>query len=240
MAILNSITIGKGRKSLGNVTLQTLGGVVVAKQKIMRNTSKTQKQQAQRKHFKEVMNQLRKFAGVARAAYPRVKTQSAYARWAKSFYPTAAGLSRAELGISTPVSLTLARIDAGDDFMISEGKKVFSGAAVAEAGTENEQIVFELTAGLPGAVPFSVGDTIPVEVQAWVPEISGMQTLAKQVTVGSAPGAVTEQAAVWLAGGVLYFRLIGAWSEGALQIYPVISINNERIGLPASLLALGA
>lgn len=69
MAILNSITIGKGRKSLGNVTLQTLGGVTIAKQKIMRNASNTILQAEQRATFKAVLNSLRSFAPVARLAY---------------------------------------------------------------------------------------------------------------------------------------------------------------------------
>lgn len=235
MAILNSITIGKGRKSLGNVTLQTLGGVVVAKQKIMRNTSKSQKQQAQRKHFKQVMNQLRKFAPLARAAYSRVKTQSAYARWAKSFYPAAAALTPATLLTSTPISMTEDRVDAGEDFMLSDGKKVFS--ASSQVGTSG--IDLELSSQLPGSVPFGVGDTIPVEMTYYDGEENTMQSFSDSVVVGSQPAAGEHSIDVWISGEILYTRVANVFSDGELIKYPVISINNERIGLPANLLAVG-
>lgn len=240
MAILNSITIGKGRKSLGNVTLQTLGGVVVAKQKIMHNKSKSVKQQTQRKHFKAVMNQLRKFAPLARAAYARVKTQSAYARWAKSFYPAAAALTPAQLLTANPASMAKDRIAAGEEFMIADGKKVFSAAIEAQGPEQEELIIFDLTSELPGSVPFGVGDTIPVESVCYDSAQEALVRYSAEVIVGSQPPVAANQIDVWIEEGVLKVRAKGILNAGELVQYPVFSINNERIGLPASLLAFAA
>lgn len=55
MAIIRSLVIGKGRKSLGEVTLKTVNGVTIASQKIVSNKSNTYSQQFQRSFFRNAV-----------------------------------------------------------------------------------------------------------------------------------------------------------------------------------------
>lgn len=224
MAILNSITIGKGRKSLGNVTLQTLGGVTVAKQKITKNTSNTSKQKRQRSEFSRIMNVLRKFAPLARAAYSRVKTQSAFSRFAKMLYVPASEQARADLPTADPMTLVQAIVTGGDDAIMVDGSKVFSAVTKQQNYT-----MFSLATELPGAKPFDVGDVVPVDVVACVNAKGKLTTSHFNIEVTEGTIDTSDLPVLNLTGGVLTLVLDPFAATG----YPVISINNERIGLHA-------
>lgn len=226
MAILNSITIGKGRKSLGNVTLQTLGGVVVAKQKIMRNKSNTMKQAKQRGEFKRIMNVLRKFAPLARAAYSRVKTQSAFSRFAKMLYEPASGVTPASLASKTPFELIQAIVNAGGDAPMVEGAKVFSSVDV-----HAEYSDFVLSAQFPGQVPRTVGENVPVDIQICASASGQISTTTLSLPLTDAQIVDDTTSALSIFGGVLTLRLANLLTGAD---YPIISINNERIGMRAA------
>lgn len=89
MAFTNSITIGKGTKSIGNVTLANVGGRIVAKQKITSNSSNTAKQASQRAKFKLAMSYLRQMAYFSRLCFRRSGTYSAFSKFCHSWYDAA-------------------------------------------------------------------------------------------------------------------------------------------------------
>lgn len=232
MAILNSITVGKGRKSLGNVTLQTLGGVVVAKQKIVRNTSKSAKQQAQRSEFKRIMNVLRKFASLARVAYSRVKTKSAFSLFVQPLYAAADLVGSALLTTATPASLAKAYLAAGKDMLISMGNKVFSSVVTGHVPDEPTMtwVEFGLAGSVPGAVPFSVGDDVIVEYYNCDNAKGEVEYSKFTSQVASERPSDNLVGKVWIVNGLLYVR-VGSISD---DDFPIVIINNERIGLHAS------
>lgn len=81
MAIINSITIGKGRRSLGNVTLRVRKGVTIASQKIESKTGTlgTENQVRHRVHWSNLVN-----------AYKRLITTSNFSM--NVAFPGASGL----------------------------------------------------------------------------------------------------------------------------------------------------
>lgn len=226
MAILNSITIGKGKKSLGNVTLQTLGGVTVAKQKIMHNKSNTMKQAKQRGEFKRIMSVLRKFAPLARAAYSRVKTQSAFSRFAKVLYVPASNLTPASLPDVTPLDLFVAIVQAGGDAAMVEGSKVFSAVQVG-----GNFVDFTLSTQFPGQVQKSVGDSVPVDVLICDNTAGTLTSQHFDFVLSDQQFTQEQTSGITIYGGVITLRLSGLDCAGDM---PIISINNERIGLRAA------
>lgn len=228
MAILNSITIGKGRKSLGNVTLQTLGGVTIAKQKIMRNASNTILQAEQRATFKSVLNSLRSFAPVARLAYSRRGTASAFSRFVKTFYPVA--LREGVPSAFTYDKLLVGASSPNNPVNISEGSKVFSGVRVAPASGDATPawIEFILRTDMPGAKEVAIGEQVYVK-RCLISGVGGSineETNYVDLTEGKPENVIDT--ALYYDGGSLVYRTPYFTQT---QI-PVIFINNERIGLP--------
>lgn len=88
MAIIHSITIGKGRKSLGNVTLQNYYGKTVAKQKIVANPNyvPTAAQLKQRRYFTPMAHLAGAYNPLIRQTYVRSKNGSAYNNFYKTNY----------------------------------------------------------------------------------------------------------------------------------------------------------
>lgn len=74
MAIINSITIGKGKGSLGNVTLRYVGGDTIGSQKILKKGSGgTLKQVSIRARWGNIVNLYQAFAGALDKCFEEVK-----------------------------------------------------------------------------------------------------------------------------------------------------------------------
>lgn len=69
MAIINSVAIGRGRKSVGEITYRLVRGRTVAARRVFTNTSKTARQVNQRTWFKAVSQFISIFSSVVNAAY---------------------------------------------------------------------------------------------------------------------------------------------------------------------------
>lgn len=227
MAILNSITIGKGKKSLGNVTLQTLGGVTIAKQKIMTNKSNTMQQSRQRREFKRIMAELRKFAPLAKIAKSRVKTSSAFSRLLKPMYVGAASLQTSALPTATPATIIKAALTYGVSCMLADGSKVFGGVSVSSNG----RVDLALYSAFPGTKPVEVGDNVEVKIYYCSNAEGAVNVVVFDLPLGDATPQDPDDNALWLQNGILTLRTndIDAGS------YPVIYINGERIGLDAEM-----
>ena len=89
MAIISSISLGKVRKSLGNVTLQHYYGKTVAKQKILRNPSyvPTTAQTKQRDRMKFAFQLMNTFDGLADLLFVRSKWGTKRNNFLKLNYP---------------------------------------------------------------------------------------------------------------------------------------------------------
>lgn len=90
MAIINSITVGKGRKSLGNVTLQHYYGKTVAKQKILANKNyvPTAAQLSQRDYFKPAAMIAGAYNPLIKKTFTRTKSGSSFNNFIKLNYPS--------------------------------------------------------------------------------------------------------------------------------------------------------
>lgn len=74
MAIINSITIGKGKGSLGNVTLRYLGGDTIGSQKVLKKGSGgTLKQVSIRARWGNIVNLFQAFEGALDKCFEEVK-----------------------------------------------------------------------------------------------------------------------------------------------------------------------
>ena len=85
MAIIDSVALGKARKSIGNVTLRKRGDIVIASQKVSHcNVIGTYAQVARRVHFANILNAYRSLSQVLvmKTCFPKATdTRSAYSEF---------------------------------------------------------------------------------------------------------------------------------------------------------------
>lgn len=88
MAIINSLAIGKGVKSAGNLTYKTVRGRTIASQRITKNKSNTPFQQNQRQRFAKVSESMKLLQQYIDACYEKSKygsSRNAFFSTNKSF-----------------------------------------------------------------------------------------------------------------------------------------------------------
>ena len=77
MAIINSVAVGRGRKSVGEFTYRLVRGRTVAARRVLTNSSKSVRQVSQRGAFKVVSQFISVFAPIIDAAYVKSRYGSA-------------------------------------------------------------------------------------------------------------------------------------------------------------------
>ena len=97
MAIINSVTIGAGQRSIGNVTLQHYRGRTIAKKKITANPARiaSSLQLQQRDLFKYGSNVCQQVRMLAKQGYNKTKYGSEYNAFMKQIMPTIADVNPA-------------------------------------------------------------------------------------------------------------------------------------------------
>src|SRR5574344_561061 len=90
MAIINSVTIGAGKRSIGNVTLQHYRGRTIAKKKITANPARiaSSLQVKQRDLFKYASNVCQQVRMLTKQGYNKTKYGSEYNAFMKQVMPT--------------------------------------------------------------------------------------------------------------------------------------------------------
>lgn len=100
MAIVNGILVPKARKSAGNLTFRTVGGVTIFSEKVTKNPSSSGLQVKQRSNFKKVQEFAPLVAAIGRITQKRDKNRSTYNVLYKALYGGIlnAGLALEETG----------------------------------------------------------------------------------------------------------------------------------------------
>lgn len=125
--------------------------------------------------------------------------------------------------------------DSGLPVFVSEGNKVFSAVRVAPASEDNTPawIEFELRTDMPGSKKIEVGNEVTIKRSMISGNGGSINEVIDFIDLAEVEPTSDVTLALYLSAGSLVYRVPYFTSE----VIPVISINNERIGLPYKLLA---
>lgn len=223
MAKFDSITIGKGTGSLGNVTLRRVKGENIASQKVSKGTQKvgTYAQVLRRVRWSnlvtayQMLNALGDGHGMSQAFPQRPVNQNNFNAFMK-----------ANLGVTDVASVVLPKDKADSRFLVpapfivSQGTltapealmATFANGAFTMAGTNNFANVGELCAALIASYGFENGDVATFIVQQW--NEGGAKFTSEQIVINSAS---TEALPSWItSAGVITAGNAIANSEGII------------------------
>lgn len=223
MAKFDSITIGKGTGSLGNVTLRRVKGENIASQKVSKGTQKigTYDQVLRRVRWSnlvtayQMLNALGDGHGMSQAFPQRPINQNNFNAFMK-----------ANLGVADVASVALPKDKADSRFLVpapfivSQGTltapealmATFANGAFTMAGTNNFANVGELCAALIASYGFENGDVATFIVQQW--NEGGAKFSSQQIVINSAS---TDALPSWItSAGVITAGNAIANSEGII------------------------
>ena len=119
MAIVRSVVMGRARKSIGQVTMTTIGGVCVGRQKVGENKSNTNAQRQWRYNFSNAMKTAAWLVPLANDAYSRKGLKTSWAKMCKYLMACA---READYEFTRPAGQIAFRMqEAIGDFPMSEG-----------------------------------------------------------------------------------------------------------------------
>lgn len=235
MAIIHSVVIGRGRKSLGQVTLKTMGGVCIGSQRILRNSSNTERQQLIRRRWRDTMSTAGWMAPLAAAAYSRKGADTAWSRllhWVlysrRDFQYDYSAARAGAVGFET--------LTAYGDFPLSDGKVKISTAQYLLV-TNTPLMLFTIQKNLQTLLNIEEGDSVEVDVQWFMSAARTDHDIYSVVpTSGGHPMAVGIYDYETYFVVALQMPAIETTSteENHLKsAWPVLRLNGQRFGMRA-------
>lgn len=235
MAIIRSVVMGRARKSVGQVTLTTIGGVCVGRQRIGENKSNTPAQRTWRQSFAMAMQSASWLVPLASDAYKRKGLKSAWSQLCRYLMAVA---EAADYEFARPAGQIAFRISEGyGNFPMSVGKLRVSNAQYLNVA-EHNLLLLTFNYNIYEALGISSGDSVNINADWYMSELYyHNDRYDSPITYHGHPTTVGVYDNDFNFVVALEMPLLSATSTADHYLkgmWPVIRINGQRINLRSS------
>lgn len=235
MAVVNSVVVGKGRASVGQVTLYHRGWKTIMRQRVRTNSSNSARQAAQRAVFKRVADLQVPLRTLAQSAYRSILTESYWSRLQRYTFKGIAAMGE-QAGAARFGALADAALGSGGNFPMSDGRCKFASITPIRDNDKPFLQCISYSRFPKGVMPLE-GERVEVEVELYQSAVSS-PTISLSVPLTK--GAIVPVAGVyhfqnwWGVMIELPAMEVELTRENILKYqWPVIRVQGERIGYDA-------
>lgn len=235
MAIINSVVIGRGRKSIGQTTMTTISGICIGRQRILTNRSNTPAQARWRERFRAAMTSSTWLVPLANAAYDKKKLQTPWSRLVTNLMWAAQDFSY-DFSAADAGNIAYTSMQAQGDFPMVDGDVKVSNAQYLHV-SDKDLLLLTINSNVYGTLGISEGDSVKVDV-SWFMKANYQQRdgYDSPITSGGHPMAVGIYDYDNYFVVALQMPLVAGQSTAAVYLkstWPVLRLNGKRIGLRA-------
>lgn len=236
MAIVNSLGVGAARRSAGELTYAHYGGNTISRRRIISNLSNTPRQASHRQLFKQVIQSISYLSDMTENAYNPIGIKSPWSRFVHYCYKARVRLGNYDLPPNAG-ALAYERYDIDGDFPMSDGRMKFDTMSCLVTGSTGMLIATSYT-DFPFRAGLDEGEPQYVNIN-WYCTRGHSEFLRTEYRVRSGVMPTTpglyEGNNVWYLVMQMPDIMLSQTAENYLKsTWPVIWVNNQRIGYKAS------
>ena len=235
MAIIRSVVMGRARKSIGQVTMTTIGGVCMSRQKVGENKSNTTKQARWRSRFRDAMTTGAWLVPLAKDAYKRRGLKSAWNELQKHLFWCASGFNW-NFENASAGDIAYQAMQAQGDYQMSFGDIRVANAQYLHVGDHN-LLLLTINENIYNLLGIEEGDEVDVNADYFLTSLYyHSDHYSSPITYHGHPTSVGIYDMDFQTIVALEMPLVSGESTAEVYLkscWPVIRLNGRRLNMRA-------